>query len=73
MDWAKVVFAFDAALPFKAYDAPDVRRECYLAMRRHFVPFLFTESPFYFEADVKASAEVGNDLISTIIMKGTNN
>ena len=23
------------------YDALDVRRECYLAMRRHFAPFLF--------------------------------
>ena len=34
------------------YDALDVRRECYLAMRKHFVPFLFTESPFYFEAGV---------------------
>ena len=34
------------------YDALDVRRECYLAMRRHFVPFLFKESPFYFEAGV---------------------
>ena len=34
------------------YDALDVRRECYLAMRKHFVPFVFTESPFYFEAGV---------------------
>ena len=34
------------------YDALDVRRECYLAIRRHFVPFLFKESPFYFEAGV---------------------
>ena len=34
------------------YDALDVRRECYLAMRKHFVPYLFTESPFYFEAGV---------------------
>lgn len=34
------------------YDALDVRRECYLAMRKHFVPFLFTETPFYFEAGV---------------------
>ena len=34
------------------FDALDVRRECYLAMRRHFVPFLFRESPFYFEAGV---------------------
>ena len=34
------------------YDALDLRRECYLSMRRHFVPFLFRESPFYFEAGV---------------------
>ena len=34
------------------YDALDVRRESYFAMRRHFVPFLFKESPFYFEAGV---------------------
>ena len=34
------------------YDALDVRRECYRAMQRHFVPFLFRESPFYFEAGV---------------------
>ena len=34
------------------YDALDVRRESYLAMRRHFVPFLFKESPFYFETGV---------------------
>ncbi len=42
--------AWCAAHP--GYDALDVRRECYLAMRRHFVPYLFTESPFYFEAGV---------------------
>lgn len=34
------------------YDALDVRRESYLAMRRHFVPFLFAGSPFYFESGV---------------------
>jgi len=34
------------------YDALDMRRECYLSMRRHFVPFLFKTSPFYFEAGV---------------------
>ena len=50
------------------YDALDVRRECYLAMRRHFVPFLFGESPFYFEAGVnggwggKRPARLVNDL-----------
>lgn len=42
--------AWCAAHP--GYDALDVRRESYLAMRRHFVPFLFRESPFYFEAGV---------------------
>ena len=42
--------AYCAAHP--DYDALDVRRECYLSMRRHFVPFLFRESPFYFEAGV---------------------
>jgi len=42
--------AWCAAHP--GYDALDVRRECYLAMRKHFVPFVFTESPFYFEAGV---------------------
>jgi hypothetical protein len=42
--------AWCAAHP--VYDALDVRRECYMAMRRHFVPFLFTESLFYFEAGV---------------------
>ena len=42
--------AFCAAHP--GYDALDVRRESYRAMRRHFVPFLFKESPFYFEAGV---------------------
>ena len=34
------------------YDALDVRQACYLSMRKHFVPFLFPESPFYFEAGV---------------------
>ena len=46
----KELSAWCAAHP--GYDALDVRRECYLAMRRHFVPFLFRESPFYFEAGV---------------------
>ena len=34
------------------YDALDLRRETYLLMRRHFVPFVFTNSPFYFEAGI---------------------
>ena len=42
--------AWCAAHP--GYDALDVRRECYLAMRRHFVPYMFTETPFYFESGV---------------------
>ena len=42
--------AYAAAHP--GYDALDMRQACYLSMRKHFVPFLFTESPFYFEAGV---------------------
>ena len=34
------------------YDALDLRRETYLLMQRHFVPFVFTNSPFYFEAGI---------------------
>lgn len=41
------------------YDALDLRRECYLSMRKHFVPFLFTESPFYFEAGVNGGWIMG--------------
>ena len=44
------VRAYAAAHP--DYDALDLRRECYRAMRRHFKPFLFSESPFYFEAGI---------------------
>ena len=42
--------AWAAAHP--GFDALDVRRESYLLMRKHFVPFLFARSPFYFEAGV---------------------
>ncbi|MBP5542463.1 MAG: hypothetical protein ILM98_00185 [Kiritimatiellae bacterium] len=42
--------AYAAAHP--RYDALDLRQACYLSMRKHFAPFLFTESPFYFEAGV---------------------
>jgi len=42
--------AWAAAHP--GYDALDIRREEYLLVRKHFVPFLFKESPFYFEAGV---------------------
>ena len=42
--------AWVAAHP--GFDALDIRRESYLLMRKHFVPFLFNESPFYFEAGV---------------------
>lgn len=34
------------------FDALDVRRATYAAIRRHFVPFLFSGSPYYFEAGV---------------------
>lgn len=34
------------------YDALDIRKKLYESMRTHFVPFIFTESPFYFEAGV---------------------
>jgi len=33
-------------------DALDIRRVSYLEMRKHFVPILFRELPFYFEAGV---------------------
>jgi len=42
--------AWAAAHP--GFDALDIRREAYLSMRRHFVPFVFTNCPFYFEAGV---------------------
>lgn len=44
------LYAWAAAHP--GFDALDIRRESYLAMRRHFVPLVFTNSPFYFEAGV---------------------
>ena len=34
------------------FDALDIRRECYLSIRRHFQPFVFPELPFYFEMGV---------------------
>ena len=57
---AKVQASFDAirdevAAWFAAHseaDALDVRRETYLAIRRHVRPVLFRESPFYFELGV---------------------
>ena len=42
--------AWAAAHP--GFDALDIRRESYHLMRKHFVPFLFDDSPFYFEAGV---------------------
>ena len=42
----------DWAAEHPGFDALDIRRESYLVMRRHFVPFVFTNSPFYFEAGV---------------------
>ena len=41
------------------YDALDIRRECYRAMRKYFHPFLFSESPFYFEAGVNGGWVMG--------------
>ena len=51
--------AFVASTP--GYDALDLRRVCYLAERRHFAPFLFTESPFYFTAGVNGGWVVRNN------------
>lgn len=41
------------------YDALDLRQVCYRSMQKHFVPFLFTESPFYFEAGVNGGWILG--------------
>jgi len=49
--------AYAAAHP--DYDALDIRRESYLAMRKHFRPFLFSESPFYFESGVNGGWVMG--------------
>ena len=49
--------AYAAAHP--DYDALDIRRESYRAMRKHFRPFLFSESPFYFEAGVNGGWVMG--------------
>ena len=50
--------AYAASNP--VYDALDMRKACYLSMRKHFVPFLFMESPFYFEAGVNGGWIMGN-------------
>ena len=42
--------AYAASHP--GYDALDMRQACYRSMQKHFVPYLFAESPFYFEAGV---------------------
>ena len=42
-------------------DALDVRRENYRAIRRHFRPVLFRESPFYFESGVAGGYSVRYD------------
>ncbi len=44
------VWAWANAHP--GFDALDIRRESYKAMSRHFLPFIFSESPFYFESGV---------------------
>ena len=41
------------------YDALDLRQACYRSMQKYFVPFLFTESPFYFEAGVNGGWIMG--------------
>ena len=47
---ARGIDAFVAAHP--EADALDIRRASYLEMRKHFVPVLFRNLPFYFEAGV---------------------
>ena len=49
----------DWAAAHPDYDALDLRRESYHAMRKHFRPFLFSESPFYFEAGVNGGWVMG--------------
>ena len=49
--------AYAAAHP--GYDALDLRRESYRSMKKHFCPFLFSESPFYFEAGVNGGWVMG--------------
>ena len=51
--------AWAAAHP--GFDVLDIRRESYLAMRRHFVPFIFDNLPFYFEAGVNGGWSIWND------------
>ena len=41
------------------FDALDLRQESYRAMGKHFKPFLFSESPFYFEAGVNGGWILG--------------
>ena len=43
---------FEYAKAHSDYDALDIRRATYKSMIANFEPFLFTESPFYFEAGV---------------------
>ena len=57
--------AYAAAHP--GYDALDMRQACYLSMRKHFVPFLFTESPFYFETGIN-----GGWIMSKAPARGVN-
>lgn len=42
------------------WEAIDVRRASYAAMRRHFRPFLFKGSPFYFEAGINGGWAMQN-------------
>ena len=60
--WRAIRDELDAfAAATQGFDALDLRRVCYLAERRHFVPFLFTESPFYFAAGVNGGWVVANN------------
>ena len=53
---ARGIDAFVAAHPDA--DALDIRRASYLEMRKHFVPVLFRNLPFYFEAGVNGGWSV---------------
>ena len=59
--YRKIVAAMRAyAATHSDYDALDIRRAGYEAMRRHAVPFLFANSPFAFELGVNGGWVVAN-------------
>jgi len=45
------------------YDALDVRQETYRLIRENFVPFLFPEHPFYFEAGINGGWTLNNGTV----------